>query len=86
VRIFLLGEAVGLMRRSVAEAVVPVGWPPVGELLGKVAARKVPIYACGTCSRARGVVEADLANWGAKYGNPEIFVSLVTWADHIITE
>jgi hypothetical protein len=24
--------------------------------------------------------------WGAKYGNPEIFVSLVTWADHIITE
>ena len=86
VRIFLLGEAVGLMRRSVAEAVVPVGWPPVGELLGKVAARKIPIYACGTCSRARGVVEADLANWGAKYGNPEIFVSLVTWADHIITE
>ena len=86
VRIFLLGEAVGLMRRSVAEAVVPVGWPPVGELLGKVAARKFPIYACGTCSRARGVVEADLANWGAKYGNPEIFVSLVAWADHIITE
>jgi sulfur relay (sulfurtransferase) complex TusBCD TusD component (DsrE family) len=86
VRIFLLGEAVGLMRRSVAEAVVPVGWPAVGELLGKVAARKIPIYACGTCSRARGVVEADLANWGANYGNPEIFVSLVTWADHIITE
>jgi hypothetical protein len=28
VRIFLLGEAVGLMRRPVAEAVVPVGWPP----------------------------------------------------------
>jgi predicted peroxiredoxin len=72
VQIFLLGEAVGLMRRSVAEAVVPVGWPPVRELLGKVAARKIPIYACGTCSRARGVVEADLANWGAKYGNPEI--------------
>jgi sulfur relay (sulfurtransferase) complex TusBCD TusD component (DsrE family) len=86
VQIFLLGEAVGLMRRSVADAVVPVGWPPVGELLGKVAARKIPIYACGTCARARGVVEADLANWGAKYGSPQIFVSLVEWADHIITE
>ena len=47
VRIFLLGEAVGLMRRSVAEAVVPVGWPPVGELLGKVAARKIPILPAG---------------------------------------
>jgi hypothetical protein len=41
VRIFLLGEAVGLMRRSVAEAVVPVGWPPVSEVFGKVAARHV---------------------------------------------
>src|SRR5215467_4499356 len=27
VQIFLLGEAVSLMRKSVAEAVVPVGWP-----------------------------------------------------------
>ena len=58
----------------------------VTELLGKVAARKIPIYACGTCARARGVVEADLANWGAKYGNPKIFVSLVEWADQVITE
>jgi hypothetical protein len=28
VQIFLLGEAVSLMRKSVANAVVPVGWPP----------------------------------------------------------
>jgi hypothetical protein len=41
VRILLLGEAVTLMRRSVAEAVVPVGWPPVGELLAKVRGRIV---------------------------------------------
>lgn len=86
VRIFLLGEAVGLMRRSVAEAVVPVGWPRVAELLGKVAERKIPVYACGTCARTRGVTEADLANWGAQYGNPKIFVSLVEWADRVITE
>jgi sulfur relay (sulfurtransferase) complex TusBCD TusD component (DsrE family) len=79
VQVFLLGEAV-------AEAVVPVGWPPVAELLGKAAARQIPIYACGTCARARGVAEADLANWSAKYGNPQIFVSLVEWADPIITE
>ena len=86
VQIFLLGEAVNLMRASVAKTVVPVGWPPVGELLTKVAARKIPIYACGTCARARGVQDADLANWGAKYGNPKIFVSLVEWADRVITE
>jgi predicted peroxiredoxin len=86
VQIFLLGEAVGLMRRSVAEAVVPVGWPPVAEVLGKVAKRGIPIYACGTCASVRSVTEADLANWGAKFGSPKIFVSLVEWADRIITE
>ena len=85
-RIFLLGEAVNLMRRTGAEAVIRVGWPPVGELLTKVAARKIPIYACGTCARARGVSDADLANWGATFGNPAVFVSLVEWADRVITE
>lgn len=36
VQIFLLGEAVSLMRSSVAAAVVPVGWPALGETLRKV--------------------------------------------------
>jgi len=86
VQIFLLGEAVSLMRKSVANAVVPVGWPPLSEALGKIVAKKIPIYACGACSRARGVTEADLTEYGAKFGNPKIFVSLVEWADRIITE
>jgi predicted peroxiredoxin len=86
VQIFLLGEAVVLMRKVVAEAVTPVGWPKVGEILDKVAARHIQIYACGACSRARGVTEADLNNYGAKYGSPAIFVSLVEWADKVITE
>jgi predicted peroxiredoxin len=86
VQIFLLGEAVNVMRRTVASAVVPVGWPPLVETLEKVAARNIQIYACGACSRARGITEADLAPWGAKIGNPTIFVSLVEWADRIITE
>jgi predicted peroxiredoxin len=86
VQIFLLGEAVSLMRSSVAHAVVPVGWPPLAEALEKVVANKIQIYACGACSRARGIMEPDLAQWGAKFGNPTIFVSLVEWADRIITE
>jgi len=86
VQIFLLGEAVSLMRKSVANAVVPVGWPPLAEVLAKIVSKKIPIYACGACSRARGVTETDLAEYGAKFGNPKIFVSLVEWADKIITE
>lgn len=86
VQIFLLGEAVSLMRKAVASSVTPVGWPPIVEPLSKLSAMKVPIYACGACSRARGVTELDLANFGAKFGNPAIFVSLVEWADRVITE
>ena len=86
VQIFLLGEEVVLMRKTVANAVTPVGWPPIGETLDKLAAKHVQIYACGACSRARGVTEADLSNYRAKFGNPTIFVSLVEWADHVITE
>src|SRR5215469_4616526 len=39
VQIFLLGEGVSVMRKSVASAVVPVGWPPLIEIFEKVTAR-----------------------------------------------
>ena len=84
VQIYLLGEAVVLMRKVVADAVTPVGWPPVGEFLNKLSAKHVQIYACGACSRARAVTESDLANYGAKFGSPPVFASLVEWADHFI--
>src|ERR1700677_3526820 len=74
VQIFLLGEAVSLMRKSVAAAVVPVGWPPLEQTVTKVAERHVQIYACGACSRARAVQQTALDQWGAKFGNPAIFV------------
>jgi predicted peroxiredoxin len=86
VQIYLLGEAVVLMRKVVADAVTPVGWPAVGDFLNKLTGKHVQIYACGACSRARGVTEADLTTYGAKFGSPPIFVSLVEWADHVITE
>jgi predicted peroxiredoxin len=86
VQIFLLGEATSLMRKATANAVVPVGWPPLSEALEKIAAKRIPVFSCGVCSRARGVTENDLAQWGAKFGSPAIFVGLVEWADRIITE
>ena len=56
------------------------------ETMDKVVARRVRIYACGACCRARDVTEVDLNQWGAKFGNPAIFVSLVEWADRVVTE
>src|SRR6202049_3834355 len=43
VQIYLLGEAVVLMRKVVADAVTPVGWPTVGEFLNKLSAKHVQI-------------------------------------------
>ena len=44
VKIFLLGEAVSLMRTPVADAVVPVGWPPLAETLQQTIALGIPIH------------------------------------------
>jgi predicted peroxiredoxin len=44
VQIFLLGEAVTLMRSAVASSIVPVGWPPLSEGLAKVIERKIRIH------------------------------------------
>ena len=43
VRIFLLGEAVNLMRDELMNAVTPVGWPPLSEIMGKTVGAKIPI-------------------------------------------
>ena len=43
-QIFLLGEAVSLMRTSLADSVVPVGWPPLAEALTKTIALGTRIH------------------------------------------
>ena len=86
VQIFLLGEAVNLMRDSVLNAVTPVGWPPLKEIMPKVLSNNIQIYACGACCRARSILESDLESKKAKFGNPQIFVQLTEWCDKIITE
>ena len=45
VQIFLTGEATYLMRKVTADAVMPVGWPPLSEMLEKVVAKRIPIFA-----------------------------------------
>ena len=48
------------MRTVVANAVVPVGWPPLSEALAKVVAKKIPIRCL------RGVREGP---WGPRIGS-----------------
>jgi predicted peroxiredoxin len=86
VQIFLTHDATYLMRKATVDAVKPIGWPPLSETMAKVVAKRIPIFSCGACSRARGVTEADLSTWNAQWGSPPIYVSLVEWADHVISE
>jgi predicted peroxiredoxin len=86
VQIFLTHDATALMRKATVDAVKPIGWPPLSETMAKVVAKRIPIFSCGACSRARGITEADLSNWNAQWGAPPIYVSLVEWADHVISE
>jgi predicted peroxiredoxin len=44
VQIFLLGEAVSLLRTPVANAIVPVGWPPLRDTLQTTLALGIPIH------------------------------------------
>jgi predicted peroxiredoxin len=44
VQIFLLGEAVSIMRTPVANAIVPVGWPPLAEILQATIALEIRIH------------------------------------------
>ena len=45
VQIFLLAEATSLMRKSMVEAVKPVGWPPLSETMDKVVAKHIPVFS-----------------------------------------
>ena len=52
VQIFLIAEAVSLFRRATAETVVPVGWPPLSQVMDKAVASGIQLYACHSCSNA----------------------------------
>ena len=45
VQIFLTGEATYLMRKATVEAVKPIGWPALSEMMQKIVAKSVPVFS-----------------------------------------
>jgi predicted peroxiredoxin len=43
VQIFLLGEAVNLMKDELIGSITPVGWPPLSDIISKTIGHKVAI-------------------------------------------
>src|SRR5947207_14482577 len=67
VRIFLLGEAVNLMKNELIASVTPVGWPPLSEILPRTIAHNIPLSIWTACSRARAVRDTDLDGKNARF-------------------
>jgi predicted peroxiredoxin len=44
VQIFLIGEALNLMKDELINSVTPVGWPPLSEIVPETIAHQVPIH------------------------------------------
>jgi predicted peroxiredoxin len=44
VQIFLLGEAVNLLKNELMNAVKPVGWPPLAEIMATTMEHKIPLH------------------------------------------
>ena len=42
--IYIFGDAAVLMRDTVSNNVVPVGWPPLNEVLATTISKNIPIY------------------------------------------
>jgi predicted peroxiredoxin len=42
--IYMFGDAVVLMKNTVANSIVPIGWPPLKEILATTIRNKIPIY------------------------------------------
>ena len=45
VQIFLTHDATYLMRKATVDAVKPIGWPPLSETMGKVVAKRIPVFS-----------------------------------------
>jgi len=45
VQIFLTSEATYLMRKSMVDAIKPVGWPPLSETMPKIVEKHIPVFA-----------------------------------------
>jgi len=58
--VLLTIDGVWLATKGFADEIHHEGMPPLGELLASVVANGVEIWACGACTKPRGITERDL--------------------------
>lgn len=58
--VLLTIEGVWLATKSYADDIAKEGLPPLGELIGQFVANGGEVWACGACTKPRGITEDDL--------------------------
>ena len=63
--VFLTIEGVRLATKGYADTIQKEGFQPLGDLIRSFVANGGQVWACGACTKPRGITEADLIE-GAK--------------------
>jgi predicted peroxiredoxin len=63
--VFLTIEGVRLATKGYADAVQKEGFPPLAEVIRSFQSNGGQVWACGACTKPRGITETDLID-GAK--------------------
>ena len=58
--VFLTAEGVRIATKGYAEGVTKEGFTPLKEIINSFVANGGKIWACGACTKPRGITEADL--------------------------
>lgn len=80
-RVFLMADAVACAKPGQKTA---EGYYNLERMLRGLAAKDVPIGACGTCMDARGLTDADLLP-GAHRSSMAELATWTVWADKVVT-
>lgn len=80
-RLFLMADAVACAKPGQK---TPEGYYNLERMLRGLAAKEVPIGACGTCLDARGMIDADLLA-GAHRSSMAELTAWTLWADKVVT-
>ena len=80
-RLFLMADAVACAKPGQKTA---DGYYNLERMLRGLAAKEVPIGACGTCLDARGLIDADLLS-GAHRSSMAELAAWTLWADKVVT-
>lgn len=74
--VFLTVEGVRLATKGYADAIHKDGMPAAGEVIGQFIANGGQVWACGACTKPRGITDADLIE-GAKIVTAANFIEEV---------